>query len=127
MDEACWRQKSIEFGSLKDAARNAVREERARRREERRRRHAEGIAETREREPRLEICQIMYERSDDEGPQFAFADADFSRATYDTMREQGEKDMTAALNGPFEVEVDDLAGNVVLYRFGTHGKHLWTD
>ncbi|MFL5299207.1 MAG: patatin-like phospholipase family protein [Anaeromyxobacteraceae bacterium] len=121
MDDVAWRQKSIEYGSLKDAAKRAVREERLRRRA----RREEGAR------PRLEVCQLMFEASDAD-PQFAFADADFSRATIDEMRRRGREDMTAALAASYEVAVDrrdesrDDHG-VVLYRHGTRGKHLETD
>ena len=121
MDDVAWRQKSIEYGSLRDAAKRAVREERLRRRAG----QDEGAR------PRLEVCQLLFEASDSD-PQFAVADADFSRATIDEMRRRGREDMTAALAGAYEVAVDRPGASgddhgVVLYRRGSLGKHLRTD
>jgi NTE family protein len=121
MDDVAWRQKSIEYGSLRDAAKRAVREERLRRRAHR----DEGAR------PRLEVCQLLFEAGDAD-PQFAFADADFSRATIDEMRRRGREDMAAALTASYEVVADPRDASredhgVVLYRHGSRGKHLETD
>jgi predicted acylesterase/phospholipase RssA len=82
LDEVLWRQKCIQYGS--------------------RRRAAVRIVETHELEAKLqveehkvspgklEVCQVMFERSrDDWTPQFSFADADFSRTTYEQMAKLG--------------------------------------
>jgi NTE family protein len=119
MDEACWRQKSIQYGSRKDAARRAIRE-----------RQLELLLAGQEASTaRLEVYQVMYERSDADGPQFAFADADFSRSTYDRMFRHGFTDMEAALESPTKVRVDTRFehARAVLYRYGTHHKHRRTD
>jgi NTE family protein len=114
MDEVCWRQKSIQYGSRKDAAARAVREQQLR-----------HLARQATLQHRLEVYQVMYERSDADGPQFGFADADFSRATFEQMVRHGEEDMRAALRSPVEVQVDPGFSHpgAVLYRHGTHGKH----
>jgi NTE family protein len=130
MDEACWRQKSIEYGSLRDAAKRAVMAARLKRR-------AQPQSEAHP--PRLEVFQLLLEWSAAE-PQFAFADADFSRASLDELLVRGEEDMAAALAAPYQVSVmdgrhldqetleaeqDDC--EVVLYRYGRCNKHTLTD
>jgi len=77
--------------------------------------------------PKLEVCQVMFERPrHDQAAQFSFADADFSRKTYDEMKEIGYKDMQRAIQHPYRVP--RVGGrHAFLYRHGTHGKHLETD
>jgi predicted acylesterase/phospholipase RssA len=116
MDEVCWRQKSIQFGSRKEAAEAVVRDYRL----------MIGAGHTDAR--RLEICHVLYERSSEE-PQFAFSDADFSRETYRQLVEQGFRDMAAALREPDVVRIEPLMheDQAVLYRYGTEHKHRETD
>jgi NTE family protein len=116
IDEACWRQKSIQYGSRKDAAEAVIHDYRLR--------MQAGHADAK----KLEICHVLYERSDGD-PQFAFSDADFSRETYRHLRTQGAHDMAAALREPDVVPVAPLIyeDSVVLYRYGTEHKHRDTD
>jgi len=76
----------------------------------------------------------MLERSrDDSTAQFSFADADFSRTTYEQMAKLGHEDMQRAIEHPHRVSgVPHRAPRIdkdyaVLYRHGTHGKHHETD
>jgi hypothetical protein len=114
MDEVCWRQKSIQYGSRKDAAARAVREQQLR-----------HLAWRATYTGRLEVYQVMCECADAAGSQFAFADADFSRQTFEQMVRHGEEDLRVALRSPTEVQVDlgFQHHGAVLYQYGTHHKH----
>jgi NTE family protein len=126
LDEVLWRQKSIQYGSRKEAAESVVR-------------NYENLARNYELEialnlkpthfkaqpKRLEVCQVMLE-TDVGDAQFSFGDADFSRATFEKMRVQGCKDMQNAIKKPKPVA--GLRGTyATLYRYGTKGKHNVTD
>ena len=115
IDEVLWRQKCIEYGSLKKAAVSVVNT------------HQYEVETERVPPTHLEVCQVMFERSrDDSTPQFAFADADFARTTYEQMAKLGYEDMQRAIEHPYRVPA--VGGEyAVLYRHGTHGKHRETD
>jgi NTE family protein len=111
-DELLWRQKSIQYGSRKQAAERVVR-------------HHEDRTALKKGGPRLEICQLMREATDDSN-QFCFSDADFLRGTYAGLNEQGYCDMTQALDHPEPVLRLDHK-YATLYRYGGAHKHRSTD
>jgi NTE family protein len=114
-DEVLWRQKSIDYGSLNEAAVRVVNA------------HQHDV-DTRQVPPSpLEVCQIILERPRENAPpQFSLADADFSRETFEKLNELGHADMSAAIAHPRRVPGVG-GGDAVLYRHGTYGKHLDTD
>ena len=114
-DDVFWRQKSIAYGSRKDAA-AAVLDT-----------HELEVEARRTAPARLEVCQLMLERPPgDTAPQFAYGDADFSRSTHAALERLGLADMRAAIERP-EV-VRGVGGRyATLYRHGTYGKHSATD
>ena len=121
MDEVLWRQKCIQYGSRKRAAESVI---------ERHQLKATSRLGLESR-PQLEICQVMYE-SEDDGPQFAMADADFSDGTFKKMVEQGKKDMQRMLTAPERVDIEGLIQKPImrygaLYRVGSLDKHQTTD
>ena len=118
LDEVLWRQKCIQYGSRKEAAASVVYTYQL---------EVEGEVKAHQAPPKhkLEVCQVMFERSrDDWTAQFSFADADFSRTTYEQMAKLGHEDMQRAIEHPHPVLDLEYA---VLYRHGTHGKHHETD
>ena len=122
MDEVIWRQKCIQFGSRKHAAEWVVEEHQLR-----------AQCQPKSKHPaKLEVCQVMFE-SDDHS-QFALSDADFSRETFGIMRSKGKADMERMLTQPHQVDIEGANDPIstsgtyaVLYRVGTHNKHLKTD
>jgi NTE family protein len=117
LDEVLWRQKCIQYGSRKRAAVSVVNKYES---------EAKAQVDKQQVPPKkLEVCQVMFERPrDDSTAQFSFADADFSRTTYEEMVKIGREDMQRAIEHPYRVVERDYA---VLYRHGTHGKHRETD
>ena len=115
LDEVLWRQKCIQYGSRKRAAVSVVNT------------HQREVELDQVLPTHLEVCQVMFERSrDDRTAQFSFADADFSRTTYEQMAKLGHEDMRRAIARPHRVPW--VGGEyAVLYRHGTHGKHHETD
>jgi hypothetical protein len=115
LDEVLWRQKCIQYGSRKRAAVSVVNT------------HQREVEAHQVLPTHLEVCQVMFERSrDDWTAQFSFADADFSRTTYEQMAKLGHEDMQRAIEHPHRVP--GVGGKyAVLYRHGTHGKHHETD
>ncbi len=115
LDDVVWRQKSIQYSSRKNAAVAVV--------------DAHELAVEAHRIPptRLEVCQVMLEQPrGDANPQFAFADADFSRTTHERLVKLGQDDMQRAIASPHRVA--GVGGEyAALYRFGTYGKHLASD
>jgi NTE family protein len=115
LDEVLWRQKCIQYGSRKRAAVSVVNT------------HQLEVEAKQVPRTKLELCQVMFERSrDDRTAQFSFADADFSRTTYEQMVKLGHDDMQRAIEHPHRVP--GVGGPyAVLYRHGTHGKHIETE
>ena len=116
LDEVLWRQKCIQYGSRKEAAVSVVNT------------YQKEVREaTKVPPPKLEVCQVMFERPrDDSTAQFSFADADFSRTTYKQMAKLGYGDMQRAIEHPYRVL--GVGGDyAILYRHGTYGKHRETD
>ena len=116
-EDLLWRQKCIQYGSRKKAAEIVV---------ERYQHHCDRHPD--KEHPTLEVCQVMLEHPEGE-PQFSFADADFSRTTFNNLRDQGLKDMTEAIHYPERVYEDQqhhrrpLGGkSAILYRHGSEGK-----
>jgi NTE family protein len=125
-EDLLWRQKCIQYGSRKKAAEIVVE-------------RYNFLAKTGElkRNVRLDLCQLMLENKDGE-PQFCFADADFSRETFERLRAQGAEDMMGALQNAEQVtfnerdlfketdllkKADLLQGpRASLYRLGSEGK-----
>lgn len=117
LDDVLWRQKSIQFGSRKKSAERVAT------------RYQLEIDAHMIKDPHtLEICQIMFERPD-EDPEFSFSDADFSHEAFDKLREVGFTDMETAIKKPSQVYPKDGEGvkHSALYRYGTLGKHRSTD
>jgi predicted acylesterase/phospholipase RssA len=114
-DDVFWRQKSIAYGSRKDAAAAVVDT------------HELEVEAGRTAPARLEVCQLMLERQPgDTAPQFAYADADFSESTHALLEQLGSGDMRDALERPQAVR--GVGGKyATLYRHGTYGKHRATD
>jgi len=122
VDEVLWRQKCIQYGSRKEAAVSVVNT------------HQLEVEAGQAPPTHLEVCQVMFERSrNDWTQQFSFADADFSRTTYEQLAKLGHEDMKRAIEHPHRVPgVPHRAPGIdkdyaVLYRHGTHGKHHETD
>lgn len=116
LDEAIWRQKSIEYGSRKEAVVRVVNK------------HQLKVEAKRVVRPTCrEVCQVMFERPrHDSQPQFSLADADFSRTNYDEILTLGYRDMKSAIEHPDRVL--GVGGKyAILYRHGTRGKHRDTD
>jgi NTE family protein len=115
MDAVTWRQKSIAYGSRKEAAVEVVNA------------HQHDVDARTVPPVRLEVVQVMFETPRDAtDPQFAFADADFTQQTYARMVRLGFDDMHYALEHPHRVP--GVGGDdAILYRHGTHGKHRETD
>ncbi len=115
LDEVVWRQKSIQYGSRKEAAAAVVET------------HQLEVEARRVPPTRLEVCQVMLEqRPNDAAPQFAFADANFARATHAELVRIGREDMLHAIERPHAVP--GVGGAyATLYRHGTYGKHDDTD
>ncbi|HXJ92134.1 MAG TPA: patatin-like phospholipase family protein [Terriglobia bacterium] len=115
LDEVIWRQKSIQYGSRRDAAAAVVD------------RHELKVAARRVPERSLEVCQVMLERpADDPHPQFSLADADFARTEFDELKGLGYRDMRKAILQA--TPVPGVGGEFAkLYRLGTFGKHAATD
>ena len=114
LDEVLWRQKSIQFGSRKEAAVHFVD-------------MYDRNAEIDQTPGHLDVCQVMLERAgNDQTPQFCFADADFSHSTYDTLFENGYRDMCGAICGADRV-IGVGGDHAALYRYGRYGKHRRTD
>ncbi len=127
MDELMWRQKCIQFGSRKKVAELIV---------ENYGRYAQEAATAGKKPAKLEVVQIMYETDDGgrqkdggekkaEDPIFWFEDADFSRSSFEKLRRTGRKDMFRTLHNPDWVKA--VGEYAVLYRHGTHRKHLKSD
>jgi NTE family protein len=116
LEDLMWRQKCIQYGSRKKEAEIVV---------ERYEIRAQRGHLKRPAPARLEVCEVMLER-DDQEPQFTFADADFSRSTFRKLRAQGSKDTMEALRRPelvTDVEGRPLGGSYAsLYRYGSQGK-----
>ncbi len=115
LDDALWRQKSIAFGSRKEAAAAVVDA------------HELEVEAGRVAPTHLDVCQVLRERPrNDPQPQFAFADADFGRSTYEEQAALGQTDMARAIECPYRVP--GVGGAyAALYRHGTYGKHRDTD
>ena len=115
LDEVIWRQKSIQYGSRRDAAASVVE------------RHELKVAAGRVPARCLEVCQVMLERPvDDPHPQFSLADADFARTAFDELKDLGYRDMRTAILQA--TPVPGIGGKyAILYRHGTFGKHAATD
>ncbi len=115
LEEVLWQQKCIQYGSRKRAVVSVVNT------------HQHEVKAHQVLPTNLEVCQVMFERSrDDWTAQFSFADADFSRTTYEQMKKLGQEDMQRAIEHPHRVP--GVGGEyAVLYRHGTHGKHRETD
>ncbi|MGC2211318.1 MAG: patatin-like phospholipase family protein [Candidatus Korobacteraceae bacterium] len=111
LEDVLWRQKSIQYGSRKKAAETVVNDY------EQKGQLNPGKLKL------LEVCQVMYE-TDDSEKQFSFSDADFSRATFNKLSEQGYEDMASALKGVQPV-IDGKYSK--LYRVGSLDKHAETD
>jgi hypothetical protein len=125
MEELMWREKSIRYGSRRNAAESVV--EKHQLAAENHQLRVETRRATGGPLPRLEVCQVMFERPcGDPNPQFSFSDADFSQRTFDEMHRLGFDDMRNALR-PKKPVSDVGECYAALYRYGTYGKHEKTD
>jgi predicted acylesterase/phospholipase RssA len=114
LDDLYWRQKSIAYGSRKDAAVSVVDT------------HQLEVEAKRIPPTRLDVCQVMLEWPHGDARQFAFADADFSQTAHAQLCELGRDDMRSAIAQPHRVP--GVGGAfAALYRYGTHAKHCETD
>jgi NTE family protein len=96
LDEVLWRQNCIQYGSRKSAAVSVV--------ETYQREAKAQVEEQRVPPKKLEVCQVMFERSrNDWTAQFSFADADFTRSTYEQMAKLGYEDMQRGIEHPYRV------------------------
>jgi predicted acylesterase/phospholipase RssA len=116
LDDVLWRQKCIEFGSRKKAAEIVVE----------RYKYKCMVEMAKGKQPvRLELCQLMLEQNDQE-PQFCFADADFSRSTFQKLYAQGFEDMIKAFHHAEKVKLQEdnspADPYAILYRHGSQGK-----
>jgi NTE family protein len=127
MDEMMWRQKSIQFGSRKKIAELIVDDYDHKADDWDRRATSRNMSQP----PSLTVCQVMYESepADSMDPldsEFAYSDAEFSISTFNKRRDLGRNDMRNAIYRATHVE--NVGGaHGVLYRYGTHHKHLETD
>ena len=95
MDEMAWREKCIQFSSPKKVLASVVNE------------HQYKVELRKVAPMLLEVCPITFERSKNsqtgQTVQFAYADADFSRTTYEQMVKLGYADMQDLLEHPCRV------------------------